>query len=333
MSMPSTMRAVVAEAGRLVTVQRPVPSPAAGEALVRVHATAVNRADTLQRRGMYPVPPGVTDVLGLEMAGTVVSASGKWSAGDKVMALLSGGGYADYVTVPEDLLMRIPQGYDLAKAAGLPETWLTAYQLLFLVGNACEGESVVVHAAGSGVGTAATQLATAHGLKVLATAGSPDKLEVARKLGAKGGFNYKEGPWAPAVKSATDGKGANVILDPVGGSYWEQNVDAIALDGRWVLYGLMGGPKVEGPILAGLLRKRAAIMGTTLRSRSLEYRVALTRRFAEHALNKFDQGEYDVILDARSFSLEDSQAAHEYMESNANIGKIIIRIAEGGSSL
>eukprot|EP01062_Namystynia_karyoxenos_P002192 TRINITY_DN10774_c0_g1_i1.p2 TRINITY_DN10774_c0_g1~~TRINITY_DN10774_c0_g1_i1.p2 ORF type:complete len:377 (+),score=134.15 TRINITY_DN10774_c0_g1_i1:125-1132(+) len=328
MSLPASMRAVVAEAGRLVTVQRPLPTPSAGEVLVRVHATAINRADTLQRKGQYPVPPGATDVLGLEMAGTVVRPGSRWGAGDRVMALLSGGGYADYVSVPEELLMRIPQGYNLHQAAAIPETWLTAFQLLFLVGGARSGETALVHAAGSGVGTAATQLATAHGIKVIATAGAPEKLEVAAKLGAVACFNYKEGPWAGKVKEATEGKGVNIVLDPVGGSYWEQNSDAIALDGRWVLYGLMGGVKVEGPILAHLLRKRARLEGTTLRSRSLEYRAELTRRFAEHALEKFDRREYNAVLDPRSFTLEEAQAAHEYMESNANIGKIVVKIAE-----
>mmetsp|Transcript_56819 Transcript_56819/g.166298 ORF Transcript_56819/g.166298 Transcript_56819/m.166298 type:complete len:345 (+) Transcript_56819:10-1044(+) len=337
-SVPTMMRAVVAEDGRLSVQMLPVPLPAEGEVLVKVHATAVNRADTLQRRGLYPVPPGVTHILGLEVSGTIVAlatsleASGcLWRPGDKIMAMISGGGYAEYVCIPVCLLMRVPSGCSLTTAAGIPETWLTAFQLLHLVGSVCPGDFVVVHAAGSGVGTAAIQLATMHGARVIATAGSAEKLKVASELGSVACINYREGQWAAGVREATHGIGAQLVLDPVGGEYWKQNVEALAMDGSWVLYGLMGGPNVSGPMLGALLSKRLCLKATTLRSRSLEYRSELTKRFAEHALERFERQNFKVVLDARSFTLEHAQAAHEYMESNTNIGKIIIHVAPEAS--
>ena len=319
--MSRTMRAVVASAGRCVLQSVPPPVAAPGEVLITVAATALNRADTLQRKGLYPPPPNTTDVLGLECAGRV---------GDRrVMALLPGGGYAEQVAVPESLLMDVPPNLSLRQAAAIPETWLTAFQLLFLVANAKAGDTVLIHACGSGVGTAATQLAVRHGLKVIGTAGAEEKLARCRELGASAAFNYKaEGGFKQPVLDATDGRGVDVVLDCVGGSHAASNAGVLAMDARWVVYGLMGGAAVpsDAPILGLLLRKRAALLTSTLRSRSVEYKTELTQRFAQHALPLFASGDYTPVLDAKSFTLDDAQAAHEYLEENSSIGKVTLLV-------
>eukprot|EP00949_MAST-11_sp_MAST-11-sp1_P000426 g426.t1 len=322
------MKAVIAKAGRLVVTQRPIPVPSPSEVLVKIHATALNRADTLQRAGKYPVPKGETDILGLEMAGTVVEAGGdvpaSFGAGARVMALLGGGGYAEFVAVNHELLMPVHDSIPLDVAAGIPETWLTAFQLLHLVGKVQPGESVVVHAAGSGVGTAAIQLASAAGARVTATAGTAEKLGVARALGAKECYNYKEEDWASLIKESGM---VDLILDPVGGSYSEENLRCCAIDSRWVLYGLLGGAEPNASsLLAKLLRKRVSLLSTTLRSRSFAYKAGLVSQFSASSLSKFVSKDFEVILDSKSFLLDDVQAAHDYMETNANIGKIIVRV-------
>ena len=251
--------------------------------LSQVYASAINRADTLQRKGLYPPPPGASAVLGLEAAG-IIEAIGNdcelaFKVGDKVMSLLDGGGNADFVVTDERLLMPVPAAYAAGweLAAATPETWLTAFQLLHLLAEVTDGDTVLVHAGGSGVGTAATQLAVAAGATVIVTAGSQEKLDVAARLGASVGINYKTDDFSEKVLEATAGKGVSVILDCVGGSHWEKNLASIAVDGRWVLYGLMGGKEAVGPALGGILRKRIRLMGTTLRSRSIAYKVGRRR--------------------------------------------------------
>ena len=236
----TTMKAVVSEGKKdsqcaIVDVPLPVLKPR--EVLVKVAYTALNRADTLQRKGLYPPPKGVTDVLGLEAAGVVAAygpdcsiAPSSFPLGSRVMALLGGGGNAEYVAVHESHLLPVPEGMDLRTAAAVPETWLTAYQLLFITGQLAKGEVVLIHAAGSGVGTAATQLASNAGADVIAVAGQDSKLEVAKQLGAKSGINYKTTPeFGAVVAELTGGKGVNLILDPVGASFWRENVGAIAM--------------------------------------------------------------------------------------------------------
>ena len=325
MSLPSTMRAVIAEGGKCLIKKLPLPTVAAGEVMVKVKSTSVNRADTLQRKGMYPVPKGVTPVLGLEMSGTVINNSTNWKAGDEVMGLLSGGGYAEYCSVDEGLLMPVPKGHTLDSAAAIPETWITAYQLLHSVGHLQSNDVVIVHAAGSGVGTAAIQLASkVDGTVVVATAGTDEKLKVATELGATHAFNYKQCNWSDEMKKVVP-SGADLILDPVGGSYVAQNCSAIAVDGRWVLYGLMGGIKIgDYPVLPKLLSKRAALLPSTLRSRSLEYRTRLVSEFSKN-LENFEN-DFRVVFD-KSFDLDSIQEAHDYMETNANIGKLLVRVS------
>ena len=302
-----------------------------GEILLKVAWSAVNRADTLQRTGKYPPPPGASEVLGLEASGIVTAVAANVTSpavGDRAMALLSGGGNADYVICQANQTMPVPSGMSLRTAGAIPETWLTAFQLLFLVANGKSGESVVIHAAGSGVGTAAVQLAASRGLFVIAVAGSDKKLEVARALGASALVNYKtSADWAAEVKSHTPGgKGVDIILDPVGGSFWKSNAEIANVDARWVLYGSLGGVLIEGPLFGKLMQKRIQLLSTTLRSRSNEYKAALVAAFTKEALPLLASKKVAPVID-REFPIEDTNDAHIYMESNENIGKILIKVS------
>ncbi|XP_058255455.1 quinone oxidoreductase PIG3 [Hemibagrus wyckioides] len=313
----------------------PKPKPKDGEVLIKISATALNRADLLQRKGLYPAPPGASEILGLEAAGVVTGfgpgLKGNFNLGDKVMALLSGGGYAEYVAVPEELLMPVPSHLTLYEAAAIPEAWLTAYQLLHFIAQVKEGESVLIHAGASGVGTAAIQLARLFHAVPLVTAGSPDKLKIAVKLGAAAGFNYKDGDFSEKILQFTQGRGVDIILDCIGGSYWEKNVRSLAMDGRWVLYGVMGGKAVDGDLLGKLLFKRGHILSSLLRSRSLQYKAELIGSFIEQALPHFQPTDLSMslrpIIDTM-FKMEHIAEAHSYMEANKNTGKIIIKISE-----
>uniref|UniRef100_A0A3B5B3S0 Tumor protein p53 inducible protein 3 n=1 Tax=Stegastes partitus TaxID=144197 RepID=A0A3B5B3S0_9TELE len=285
----------------------------------------------VERRGLYPPPPGESDIIGLEVAGTVDSlgpgVKTNWKPDERVMALLSGGGYAEYVAVPEELLMPVPSNLTLCQAAAVPEAWLTAFQLLDFIGTVKEGEVVLVHAGGSGVGTAAVQLVRLFGAVPVVTAGSPEKLKMAEKLGAAAGFNYKEGSFAKGVHDFTGGKGANVILDCIGGCNWEQNVSCLAVDGRWVLYGTMGGRSVDGDLLGKLLSKRGHLLSSLLRSRSLQYKANLVKAFSRRVLPHFSDQSASLkpVIDS-TFSLEDIAEAHRHMEANRNMGKIVVNV-------
>ena len=313
---------------QLTLGEYPTPEPGPGELLVRVHATALNRADILQRRGLYPPPPGASPLLGLEAAG-VVAALGEgcagWRVGDRVFALLPGGGYAEYVTVPAAMALPIPPSLSFEQAAAIPEAFLTAFQTLFWIGRLQAGEWVLIHAGASGVGTAAIQLARDAGARVAVTAGSEPKLQACRDLGAEVAINYKLGPFAPKVLEATGGRGVDLILDFVGAPYWEQNLECLATDGRLVLIATMGGGIVDRFDLRRLMGKRLQVTGTTLRSRSLEYKTRLTREFAARALPKFADGTLRPVID-RVFPWEQVAEAHRYMESNRNIGKIVLKV-------
>ncbi|XP_072546459.1 quinone oxidoreductase PIG3 isoform X2 [Salminus brasiliensis] len=315
--------------------QVPRPTPKAGQVLIKVHATALNRADLLQRRGLYSAPPGESEILGLEAAGVVAGfgpgVKRNFRPGDRVMALLAGGGYAQYVAVHEELLMPVPQHMSLAESAAIPEAWLTAYQLLHLIGQVKQGESVLIHAGASGVGTAAIQLARLSCAVPVVTAGSPEKLKIASKLGAAAGFNYKERDFSDGILQFTEGRGVDVILDCIGGSCWEKNIRSLAMDGRWVLYGAMGGKSVQGDLLGKLLFKRGHILSSLLRSRSLQYKAELVRSFTEQALPHFQSADQSMslrpVIDS-VFNMHDVAEAHRHMEANKNIGKIILEISE-----
>ncbi|XP_077008346.1 quinone oxidoreductase PIG3 isoform X1 [Tamandua tetradactyla] len=310
------------------------PSPGEGEVLLQVAASALNRADLLQRRGQYAPPPGASSILGLEAAGHVAElgpgCQGHWKPGDLAMALLPGGGQAQYVTVPEGLLMPVPAGLSLPEAAAIPEAWLTAFQLLHFVGNVQAGDSVLIHAGASGVGTAAIQLTRMAGALPLVTAGSQHKVQIATKLGAAAGFNYEEEDFSEATLKFTKGAGVNLILDCIGGSYWEKNVNCLALDGCWVLYGLMGGANISGPLFSKLLFKRGSLITTLLRSRDKKYKQMLVKAFTEQVLPHFSSEGPQRLLPVldRIFPLSEIQDAHAYMESNSNVGKIVLELPQ-----
>jgi putative PIG3 family NAD(P)H quinone oxidoreductase len=298
------------------------------ELLVRIRATALNRADLLQRRGKHPPPKGVPDILGLEMAGEVVAAgraAGEWKAGERVCALLPGGGYAELVAIPAGLAMRIPENLSFEQAAAIPEVFLTAYQNLFNVAHLAQGETVLVHAGGSGVGTAAVQLIREAGAESLVTAGSEGKIARCLSLGARAGWNYKEGPFLPWVTEQTSGKGVDVVLDFVGAPYFEQNLQCLAADGRMVVVGTLGGAEVEKFSLRTLMTKRLQVTGAGLRSMDTPRKIALTRKFAGFALRRFADGRLVPVVDT-VFDWKDVAKAHQRMESNVNVGKIVLRV-------
>lgn len=303
----------------------PDPRPAEDELLVRVHATAVNRADILQRRGAYPPPPGASPILGLEIAGEVMRAAGAWRVGDRVMAVVSGGGYAELAIVPIGMAMRIPDRLSFEQAAAIPEAFLTAYLNLFALGKLQAGEVVLIHAGASGVGTAAIQLARAGGAQVIATAGSPEKVAFCTKLGAVLSVNYKHDNFADRALEFTAGRGVDVVLDFVGAPYWNDNLRALAMHGRLMLIGMLGGSRGELD-LSAIMAKRIVITGTTLRRTPLSQKVALTQAFTEFAMPRLERGELYPVIDS-VLPLREAATAHRRMEANENIGKIVLKVA------
>lgn len=299
----------------------------AGEVLVKVHATAVNRADLAQAQGNYPPPPGVTEVMGLEMAGEIVACGPDvtgWQAGDRVCALLPGGGYAEYVTVPAGMLLRFPDTWSYAMGAAIPEVWLTAYVNLFIEGQLQAGERALIHAAGSGVGTAAIQLVRASGATAYGTAGAEFKLEKCRELGAVLAVNYKETDWLPAVMAATNGEGVDVILDPVGPDYLSRNLQALRENGRLVHIGLLSGRQAE--LNLGLVMgKSLRLIGSRLRPRPVEEKIAITQGFQKQFWPFLLSGDLQPIIDC-VFPIEEAAAAHAYVRQNKNLGKVILAV-------
>jgi putative PIG3 family NAD(P)H quinone oxidoreductase len=299
----------------------------ADEVLVAVAATAVNRADLSQARGNYPPPPGASEIMGLEMAGTVAAIGldvTGWQVGDRVCALLPGGGYAEKTVVPAGMLMPIPDDWSMAQAAAIPEVWFTAYVNLFLEGNLQSGERVLIHAGGSGVGTAAVQLAHNIGAAAYVTAGAADKLQTCRDLGASLAINYKEQDFLAEVMAFTDREGVDVILDPVGGAYLMKNLSALRRYGRLINIGLLSGGKTELD-MGLIIGKRLKIIGSTLRTRPLPEKIEITRQFSERFWPKLRSGELQPIIDIE-FPIEQAQAAHEYVAANKNTGKVILLV-------
>jgi NADPH2:quinone reductase len=307
----------------------PEPSPGPDDLVVGVRATALNRADLLQRRGLYPQPGPKPEfeIPGLEFAGEVLATGARvvsFAVGDRVMGLLAGGGYCEKVVVHERLASRIPEGMSFEDAAAIPEAFITAHDALLQCSLVC-GETVLVHAAGSGVGTAAIQVAKAMGASlVLGTAGSPEKLEAAKKLGLDVGINYKDEKFADAVAAATGGRGVDVIIDFIGASYLESNIRSLAEKGRMVVVGLMGGFSGELP-LGPLMQKRLTVRGTLLRSRSLEEKAAATRAFEKSVLPHIASGRIRAVVD-QVLPMAEAAEAHRLMESNANFGKIVLKV-------
>lgn len=306
--------------------EKPVPQPE--EILVKVAATAVNRADILQREGKYPPPEGASPVLGLEMSGEVVETGKevtKWKAGDKVFGLLPGGGYAAYAVIHQDMAMPVPDNLSLIEAAAIPEVFLTAFQALRWLGHFQAGEQVLIHAGASGVGTAAIQLARQmQAARILITA-SAGKHQPCLDLGADLAIDYKTENFQEAVAHDTSGQGVDVIIDFIAAPYFEKNINCLKQDGRLILLATMGGGKVSKFDLKKLLQKRLRIIASTLRSRTREYQIRLTQDFAGFALPRFREGYLVPVID-RVFKWQNVQEAHRYMESNESTGKIVLQL-------
>lgn len=323
--------AVITEPGgpdvlKVMEVDDPVPGPE--DILVDVKASALNRADMLQRQGAYPAPFGSpSEIPGLEFSGVVLEVGDRVDSlkeGDRVFGLLGGGGYASRTITHHRMAVKIPAGWDFVQAAATPEVYLTAYDALFNRGNLQMGESVLIHAAGSGVGTAAVQLAHQAGAFVFGTAGSAEKLAGATDLGMNVGINYHEQDFAEVIKEVTSGAGVDVLIDFIGAPYWDKNIASLAVLGRLVEVGLMGGTKMEVD-LRPLMAKRLQVCGTGLRGRTLGEKLEVTAQFRRHVLPHLASGSMKPIVD-RTFPLEEVAEAHKYMETNANFGKIVLTI-------
>jgi NADPH:quinone reductase len=328
-ALPAEMTAIAIRAPgspeMLVPEQRAVPQPAAGEVLVKVAAAGVNRPDVVQRQGHYPPPKGATDIPGLEIAGEVVAlgqGATRWKLGDRVMALVVGGGYADYCPAHESHCLPVPAGLTLTEAAAIPETFFTVWHNTFERGQLEAGETLLVHGGSSGIGTTAIQLAKAFGARVITTAGSAEKCDACRKLGADVAVNYKSEDFVAATKSATGGKGADVILDMVGGDYIERNYEAAAVDGRIVQIAFLASPKATVDFRR-IMMKRLTHTGSTLRARSVPDKGAIARAVEERVLPLIVAGKARPVMDS-TFPLAQAAAAHARMEASAHIGKIVL---------
>lgn len=303
----------------------PKPSPKEGEVLVRVEACSVNRADLLQRRGLYPPPPGASHVLGLDFAGLVAGiAPGvtEWKEGDRVFGLAPGGGYGRYVAAAADNIVPIPQNLSFVEAAAAAEVFFTAYYNVFMLAGAQRGEALLLHGAGSGVGTAAVQLARCFGVETIVTAGSDDKLLRAHELGASHGINYRREDFASRVLEITAGKGVDVVLDWIGASYLPKHLAILKTKGRLVLIGLMGGSSSEIN-LAPVVGKRLKIIGSVLRSQSLEEKTEITRCFRNAVLPLLAEGRVRPIVD-RVLPIRQAEDAHEYLRQGEHFGKVVL---------
>ncbi|WP_114423459.1 NAD(P)H-quinone oxidoreductase [Nocardioides houyundeii] len=311
----------------LTAIDVPAPEVGPGEVLVDVVATAVNKADTLQRRGFYPPPAGASEILGLECSGRV-AALGEgvtgWSVGDEVCALLTGGGYAEQVAVPAGQLMPVPAGVDLVTAAALPEVACTVWSNVFMIAGLQAGDRFLVHGGGGGIGTMAIQLASALGAKVFTTAGSAEKLATCAELGADVTINYRDEDFVEVIGSATDGHGVDVILDNMGAKYLDRNLDALATEGRLVIIGMQGGAKAELDINK-LLRKRGAVIATALRSRPTEEKSAICAAVVEHVWPLVADGSIVPVVHT-TLPLEDAAAAHTLMDDSSHVGKILLTV-------
>lgn len=303
----------------------PAPNPQPGEVLIDVVAAGINRADALQRQGNYPVPPGASEYPGLEVSGRVAAVGigvEGISVGADVVALLTGGGYAEQVAVPAGQVLPVPADMDLVTAAALPETAATVFSNLFMAAGVQRGDYVLIHGGTGGIGTMAIQMVAAFGAIPMVTAGSAEKLELAKELGAKVLINYRDEDFVERVREATDGHGADAILDVMGAKYLQRNLDALAVAGRLVIIGLQGGATAQIN-LNQLMVKRLAVMGTTLRGRPVEEKSAIMRAVKEHVWPLVEAGKIKPLVD-RTFPLSEAAAAHEYFDSGRHTGKILL---------
>ncbi len=331
MSLPDSMTAIeISEPGGpevLEPTRRPIPDPGPGEVLIRVGAAGVNRPDAIQRAGRYPPPPGHSDLPGLEVAGRVV-ALGEGvetpALGEEVCALTPGGGYAEYCVAPAAHCLPVPRGFDLVRAAALPETYFTVWHNVFQRGRLQPGETFLVHGGSSGIGTTAIQLARHFGARVLTTAGSAEKCRACEKLGAERAINYREEDWPAVVREITEKRGVDVILDMVGGDYIQKNIDSLAWDGRLVIIAFLKGSKAELD-LARFMVKRQTITASTLRPQSIEAKAGIARELREKVWPLLEEGKIAPVIH-RTFELSQAAEAHALMESSAHIGKIVLTV-------
>ena len=330
-ALPAKMRAIeITQPGGpevLKPCERPLPQTKPHEILVKVEAAGVNRPDLLQRAGHYPVPPGASDLPGLEVAGTVVALGSEakiWKLGDKVCALTHGGGYAEYCAVPEVQALPAPKGWSMIEAASLPETCFTVYSNVFGRGGLKPGETFLVQGGASGIGVTAIQMVAAMGHRVFATAGNDDKCAACRKLGAEVAINYRTQDFAEEVKMATGGKGVDVILDMVGGDYVPRELKCLAEEGRLVMIAFLRGPKTELD-LGELMRRRLTITGSTLRPRPVEFKGAVARSLRERVWPLIEAGRIRPVI-FRTFPLADAAGAHRLLEAGEHVGKIVMTV-------
>ncbi|MCZ6510255.1 MAG: NAD(P)H-quinone oxidoreductase [Alphaproteobacteria bacterium] len=311
----------------LQPVERPVPEPGSGEILIAVAAAGVNRPDVVQRLGLYPPPPGASDLPGLEVAGEVAAvgeAVTEWKEGDRVCALVSGGGYAQYATAPAAQVLRVPAGLDSIQAAGIPETFFTVWTNMFDRGHLAAGESILIHGGSSGIGTTAIQLAREFGATAYVTVGNAEKARFCEELGAVKAINYREQDFVEEIKSITDGAGVDVILDIVGGDYLPRNIRLLRVEGRLLQVSLMGGSKGELD-LGRVMRNRLTVTGSTLRPRSVAQKGEIAASLRERVWPLFEAGKIGPVIH-QTFPLAEASRAHELMETSAHIGKIILSV-------
>ena len=328
--IPVTMTAVeITEFGPpdgLRPCRRDTPVPEAGEVLIEVAYAGVNRPDVIQRQGFYPPPPGASDLPGLEVAGTVVAVAGDvtdWRVGDRCCALVNGGGYAEYCTAPEGQCLPIPDGYDLRRAAALPETFFTVWSNVFERGQLMAGESLLVHGGSSGIGSTAIQLAAARGATVYATAGSAEKCRFCEDLGAHRAINYRDEDFAAVMKEVG---GVDVVLDMVGGDYAQKNINSLRPDGRLVIIGFLGGPKTADFNFTKIMTQRLTVTGSTLRPRSAADKAAIATTLADQVWPLLADGAIAPVI-AQVFDLDQAAEAHRLMESSTHMGKILLKVA------
>ncbi|MCB5363895.1 NAD(P)H-quinone oxidoreductase [Pusillimonas sp. CC-YST705] len=311
----------------LLPCERPTPVPAPGEVLIKVAAAGVNRPDVLQRMGVYPPPPGASDLPGLEVAGEIVGGDAEaygWKLGDQVCALTTGGGYAEYCVAPAQQCLPVPKGLSLVEAAGLPETYFTVWSNVFDRARLQPGESLLVHGGASGIGTTAIQLATALGSTVYATAGTDERARAVEALGAIRGINYRDEDFVDVIKQTTAGKGVNVILDMIAGDYIARDLKCLADDGRIVIIAVLGGSKAQ--IDCGqVLRRRLTITGSTLRPRPIAFKADIAQALLRHVWPLLEQGRVKPIVHA-TLPLEQAAQAHAMMEASQHTGKIILTL-------
>lgn len=310
----------------LVDIDKPKPNKE--EVLVKVKASAVNRADIVKRVGKYPNQAKENISLGLEVSGVIESVgreNSKYKVGDEVCGLMAEGGYAEYAILREDVIIPKPENLSFIEAAAIPEVFMTAYQTLFWLGKLKKGEHVLIHAGGSGVGTAAIQLAKQAGATVTVTAGSKEKLDFCQTLGADTLINYKKENFSEVIQKKTKKRGVDLILDFIGASYWEMNMKSIAVEGRIVLIGLLGGARVENFNLNHILAKRIQVTGTLLNPRSDQYKADLVKDLVDSSLNLFKSGDLKPIVDS-TYKLADVGDAHNHMQASKNIGKIVLTV-------